>query len=187
MVYLGKKEKEKWSSVFRRDFVTKLEWKRFWPVRKYVFPLTVLMGYIVILLGNLDGFFIVIHSILGVILLLMYTKRKGTAIYKKGKSKRSLRIVIEILMILLLSLQMYDTVRYGTAMAQIQYKNDGYVTVTGIQAGELGDARLYANEYNKKDEKVYQHVFDGWKYLSKVDITENILREMEMKNRNNKE
>lgn len=176
------KEKRK-RRMITREFVTKEEWKEFTPVRKYLLPLVLLQGLVVIGMGNMDEVFILYHGILAVITAVLYTKKKGSMYVRKERIKavKITRKGIEALMILILLLQSYDTLRYGVVMTQIQFKNTGYVTVTGITNGDFNSLGLYANEYNKKEDKVYQHIFEGWTYKSKVDITEKIKAEMNRK------
>lgn len=179
---MGKDTKRK-RSFITREFITVEDWKSFFPVRKYLLPFVFLMGLVVIMLGNMDGFFIFYHAVLGIILMMLYTKqgtkKEKKAFKERGKLFRWIRITVEVLIVLILSLQAFDTFRYGVAMAQIQFKNEGYVTVTGVQNGDIENARLHANEYSKEDDKVYQHIFDGWVYKSRVDITDRIKEEME--------
>lgn len=169
--------------MFKREFITKQERQRIWLVARYMLPISFLIGLYTILMGNNDSFFILVHAIMGVILLLLYTKRKGTQRSKerlrdKYKWVKVVRIVAEVVLVLIIVFQIFDTVRYSVAMTQIQFKNEGYVTVTGIKMGTFGDTQVHANEYSKKDGKIYQHTFDGWKYKSRVDITDRITEEM---------
>lgn len=166
--------------MLRREFVSIEEWKAYMPVLRYMIPVVFYSGVVMHLLGNWDPFYMIYHFIIGIIFIRYYTKRKGT--YKKKKErtgiKKGIRIMVEVCLVAIIIFQMYDTFRYTIAMVQIQYHNEGYVRVTSIHSGELGEPGMYANEYDTREDKVYQHVFKGYKYLSKVDITEDIKREM---------
>lgn len=170
----------------RRRFITKQEWKGYSLVKKYLIPIIFLSGVFLHVLGNWDIVLILYHLIIGTLMVLFYTRRvKQTGVKQKRKLNiklgRRMRVLVEVLIILILIFQLYDTFRYTVAIVQIQVNNPGYVTVVSVRSGDKENRGMYANEYRKEDGRVYQHVFKGLKYLSKVDITEEITREMQEK------
>ena len=159
---------------FKRRFIKKEEWKRKYIFTRFILPFLVLTGLISILMGNRDTFFIFIEVLMATILFITYTKSYGKNKKETQKRfnvgnikiKKVTRVVTEVILILISIFVIYDTVRYTAAMAQVQFENDGYVTGNVRSGGYEGN--MYVEE--KEGSKEYKHVFDGWKYLSKVEV-----------------
>lgn len=154
--------------MFKREFISVDDWKESYIFVKYVLPFLVLLGVIIVALGNRESTFMFINAVLFLVFVKAYTKRVGTV--KKGKSnekyKRVIRNVLEVVLIIIGLVLLYDDVRYGVAMTQVQVQNEGYVTGK-IKVGDKKGIDLYVEE--EEQDKIYWHVFDGNKYLSKVE------------------
>lgn len=162
--------------VFNRQFVNKGEWKEKYIFTKYILPFLFIMGLLGVILGNRDSFMLFIVSLMAALLFITYTKSKDNSKtntqnsekIEKSKTSKIFRIAIESLLILISIFIIYDTVRYTISMAQVQFQNEGYVTGNVRSGGYEGS--IYVEE--KEDNMEYRHIFDGWKYLSKVEVKE---------------
>src|SRR5699024_9799228 len=173
----------------KRRKITRGEWKSAYVFTKFLLPFLVLMGIVGVVLGNRDGLYGGIVFVLSILLVFRYTRRvkkrkkkkvigedgKKKYVTVKGKSKKKkkkkigkIRILMEIVVVLVGLVILQDMVMYNVAMAQVQIENDGYVTGE-VRAGGF-EGGMYVVEMDKG--KKYKHVFDGWKYLSKVEIKE---------------
>jgi len=159
---------------FKRQFIKKEEWKRKYIFTRFILPFLVFIGLLGILMGNRDTFFIFIEVLMATILFITYTKPYGKDKNEKqkrdkegnNKIKKVTRVVMEIVLVLVSIFVIYDTARYTVAMTQVQFENEGYVTGNVRSGGYEGN--MYIEE--KEGSKEYKHVFEGWKYLSKVEV-----------------
>jgi|SRR5699024_725259 len=172
-----------------RRRITKGEWKNAYVFTKFLLPFLVVLGIIGIALGNRDGLFGGVVFVLTALFAFRYTRRvkkkkkkkvvgedgkkKYVTVKPKKKSKKKkkigkLRIAMEIIVVILGLVILEDMVRYNVAMVQVQMENEGYVT-GDVRAGGF-EGGMYVEE--TEDGTRYKHVFDGWKYLSKVEVIE---------------
>jgi len=156
-----------------RTFITKEDFKQRMWVNTIILPILLCIGYLGVILGNRDAFQMTIFFILTFVLFLTYTKRKtkkgkqNSKVKQKKKDKKGkFRVVVSVVILILYMFILYDTVKYTSAMAQVQFNNEGYVTGKVRSGGYEGN--LYVKE--SKDGKEYMHIFEGWKYLSKVKV-----------------
>lgn len=158
------------TSLFNRRLLTPEEWKNMFIFKSYILPFLFISIWIVVLLGNHDSFFVLTALTITVILLIVYTKRKIPKDIDKLKIPKYLLITTEILSILISLFIMYDVARYGMIVSQVQFQNKGYTTLQYVGKESLANNAWKVIEMDKSQKKVYQHIFEGNKYLSKVEV-----------------
>lgn len=154
--------------MFKREFIKKEDWKESYLFVRYILPFLVVLGTFNIAMGNRDSTFVFITAVIFLVFVITYTKRRGT--FKKPKSKNKnkliIRYTIEIILIVVGLSILYDDVRYNIGITQVQFQNEGYVTGQ-MKVGDKKGADMILEE--KEGDIIYWHVFDGYKYLSKIE------------------
>jgi len=169
--------KSKRTSFFKRRCITKLEWKGMYAFKSYILPFLFIGTLMGIILGNRDSLFILTGGLLSILLVFVYTKRKVPRNKKKITIPKWVCISAEIIILIISMLHLYDLARYNYATAQVQFQNEGYTRLVVVGKENFGNSSWKVLEHNQVNNKIYQHVFEGNKYLSRVDVTNRLMEE----------
>lgn len=164
------------TNAFKRRWITYEEWRSMGIFTSFILPFLFITSLLGVALGIRDFMFVNTTVVVTILFVFVYTRKKV------GKKERKqvpkwLSLLFEIVLILIGTFQLCDTVRYDYVVTQIQFQNEGYVTLDEVtreerntREGKSIEWRIL--EYDRENLTIYQHMFDGSTYLSKVDATD---------------
>ncbi|MGY4876175.1 hypothetical protein [Bacillus licheniformis] len=155
-----------------RKLIGKNDWGTMNLFKKIMLPLVVCTGAFNICIGLWEPVLTVLWLVWFFAFLVVYTK-KGSQEQLKLKSKKPKWLVVSGLVLLWVigAAFLFDNIRYGVAVSQIQFENEGYNKIQSMFVS--GDfSGLVAVEV--RDDNITLHKFDGWRYSSAEGITEDV-------------